>query len=239
MTELAFGADASLDNVMRTMRAMRRLKPDPVPRELLTQLVEAATYAPSGGNAQTYSYVVVDDREQMAQFAPIWQRIQRWYVTTQTPPPHMSADEWSATMRALEYQAEHFAETPAIIVPCYEVRDAVRRTMKTVDKQRAGMRLLGARKVAGMTRNMPKFVNTGVTASVYPSVQNLLLMARALGLGATLTTWHTLFEHEVKAVLGIPRHVHTYAIIPIGYPKGNFGPVKRRPADEAIHWDRW
>ena len=76
-------------------------------------------------------------------------------------------------------------------------------------------------------------------ASIYPAVQNLLLAARALGLGANITTWHMFLEHEWKRVLGIPRDVHTYAVIPIGWPKGRFGPVTRRPAAEAIHWNRW
>src|SRR3989440_13054140 len=58
--------------VMATMRAMRRLKPDPVPDELLEQLVEAATWAPSGGNIQAYSFVVVTDRDQMARLAELW-----------------------------------------------------------------------------------------------------------------------------------------------------------------------
>jgi hypothetical protein len=58
-------------------------------------------------------------------------------------------------------------------------------------------------------------------------------------LAATLTTWHLMFEQEVKAALGIPRYVHTYAIVPIGWPAGNFGPVRRRAASESIHWERW
>jgi nitroreductase len=74
---------------------------------------------------------------------------------------------------------------------------------------------------------------------VYPGVQNLLLAARAHGLGATLTTWHLALESEFKAVLGIPRGVQTYALIPVGWPRGNLGPVKRRPASEVIHRDRW
>src|SRR5207248_8071 len=110
-------------------------------------------------------------------------------------------DAYERLKGALRYQADHFAETPAIIIACYEMRDAMKRNMQALDKQRAGMKLLGARKAASMTRNLPKFINTGVTASIYPSVQNLLLTARALGLGATLTTWHTMFEQEFKDAL--------------------------------------
>jgi nitroreductase len=74
---------------------------------------------------------------------------------------------------------------------------------------------------------------------VYPGVQNLLLAARAHGLAATLTTWHLALESEFKSVLGIPRNVHTFALVPVGWPRGNFGPVKRRQAAEVIHRDRW
>jgi nitroreductase len=76
-------------------------------------------------------------------------------------------------------------------------------------------------------------------ASVYPGVQNLLLAARALGLGATLTTLHLALEDEFKRVLGIPRHVKTFAIVPVGWPIGRFGPVRRRDPAEVIHWERW
>ena len=76
-------------------------------------------------------------------------------------------------------------------------------------------------------------------ASIYPGVENLLLAARALGLGANITTWHMFLEHEWKRELGIPKGVNTYAVIPVGWPRGRFGPVTRRPAREAIHWDRW
>jgi len=67
----------------------------------------------------------------------------------------------------------------------------------------------------------------------------VLLAARALGLAATLTTWHLMAEGEVKQVLGIPKSVHTYALIPVGWPAGRFGPVRRKPVDGMIHRDRW
>jgi len=76
-------------------------------------------------------------------------------------------------------------------------------------------------------------------ASVYPGVQNLLLTARALGLGATLTTMHLFLEAEFKDVLGVPRNVKTYALLPVGWPQGRHGPVSRRPVTEVIRRDRW
>src|SRR5438094_4113923 len=66
-------------------------------------------------------------------------------------------------------------------------------------------------------------------SSIYPAVQNMLLAARALGLGATLTTLYLNFEKEVETALGLPPDVHSYALLPIGYPMGRFGPVRRVP----------
>jgi nitroreductase len=79
--------------------------------------------------------------------------------------------------------------------------------------------------------------NTG--ASIFPAVQNMLLACRALGLGATLTTLYLNFEKEAEAALGLPDGVHSYAIIPIGFPMGKFGPVRRAPLSDVVYSDRW
>jgi nitroreductase len=77
-------------------------------------------------------------------------------------------------------------------------------------------------------------------SSVFPAVQNILLAARGLGLGATLTSLHKRHEGEVKALLGAPDHVETVAMIPIGYPaRGRFGAPPRRPVEEVTYADRW
>jgi nitroreductase len=76
-------------------------------------------------------------------------------------------------------------------------------------------------------------------SSIYPAVQNMLLAARALGLGATLTTLYLAFEKEAEAALGLPPGVHSYAILPIGYPIGRFGPVRRVALADVAYEDRW
>src|SRR5262249_33713684 len=78
----------------------------------------------------------------------------------------------------------------------------------------------------------------GSGASIYPAVQNMLLAARALGLGATLTTRHLLYEKEAEAALGLPPGVRSYAILPIGYSMGKFRPVGRGPLAEIVYQDR-
>ena len=72
-------------------------------------------------------------------------------------------------------------------------------------------------------------------ASVYPAVQNLLLAARACGLGGCLTTAHVIHEEEIKAILGIPEQVNTFALVPLGYPHDQFGPVRRRVAGDVTY----
>jgi len=76
-------------------------------------------------------------------------------------------------------------------------------------------------------------------SSIYPAVQNMLLAARALGLGATLTTLYLQFEKEAEAALGLPSGVHSYALLPIGYPIGRFGPVRRVPLADIVYGDLW
>ena len=76
-------------------------------------------------------------------------------------------------------------------------------------------------------------------SSIYPAVQNMLLAARSLGLGATLTTLHLQFEKEAEAAMGLPPNVHSYALLPIGYPMGRFGAVPRVPLADVVHEDRW
>ena len=76
-------------------------------------------------------------------------------------------------------------------------------------------------------------------SSIYPAVQNMLLAARALGLGATLTTLYLQFEKDAEAAMGLPADVHSYALLPIGYPLGRFGPVRREALAEVVYEDRW
>src|SRR3954469_17749284 len=90
------GADAPILEAMATMRAMRRLKPDPVPDELLEELVEAAPRAPSGGEPQDSSFVGVPAREQMRRLAEPWRVICKWYLSTMAlaAPDHMSEERY-------------------------------------------------------------------------------------------------------------------------------------------------
>jgi len=127
----------------------------------------------------------------------------------------MSAEEVDTHMRVARaglHLAEHLAEVPILLFACIDRSIAIE---------------VGVGEVSG------------VYASIFPAVENILLACRGFGLGATLTTLHLLYEDEIKAHLGIPPDVHAAAMIPIGWPVGRFGPVNRRPPEVVTHWDHW
>ncbi|MEU6062262.1 nitroreductase family protein [Streptomyces sp. NPDC047097] len=222
---------------MSTMRAMRRLRADPVPEELLDRLVQAAVWGPSGGNMQRFEYVVVTDRAVMAELAPLWRRCVDAYLATtgRYAPAGMDEAAYRRMVAAIEYQRDHFADTPALIVPCY------RFPPPRIEEEglRASAEALGPQAAERMATGQTRFQALAEGSCVYPGVQNLLLAARALGLAANITIWHLMLEDEWKQVLGIPADMNTFAAVPVGRPLGNFGPVRRRPVAEVVHRDRW
>ncbi len=229
-----------LMDVMATMRAMRRLDDRPVAPELLNKLVQAASWAPVGGNRQDYRFIVITDRSQLVRLAPHWSKAMGFYLGALRPS--LSPAEFPRFERvvaAMGYQCEHFADIPALIVVCFQPSNFWRRL---VGRPRTALRELSALSWVDRLRvvgNLGRWAHRASAASVYPAVENLLLAARAHDLAATLTTWHSAFEQDFKAVLKIPRAVHIYAIVPVGYPLGHFGPVRRRPVEELLDQDYW
>ena len=203
--------ETDLFEIMQTTRAMRRLKPDPVPDELIRKILEAGICAPNGGNTQRWRFLVVKDPEIKRRVQPHYKRALDEVIgpryRTSAPPPGVTKEQYMRQHAAVEYLTDHFHEAPVWIVACLEEGTATPTRMSG--------------------------------ASIYPAVQNMLLAARALGLGATLTTRHLLYEKETEAALGLPPGVHSYAILPIGYPMGRFGPVGRAPLADIVYQDRW
>lgn len=235
------GPDAPVMSILSTTRAMRRLAPEPVPDEILRAVVEAATWAPSAGNLQIVEYVVVTSRETMARLAPLWSRvIDEYREMTDAAEVDFGDPASVEKMRSsVEYQRSHFAETPALIVVCVDTAARRRRSKSPGATVMTLARRVGPLRALRLLRAFNGSSARGFGASVYPAVENLLLAARAHGLGATLTTWHLFAEDEFKAVIGIPKDVTTYAIIPIGWPVGRFGRINRRPVESVLHRDRW
>jgi nitroreductase len=228
--------------VMTTMRAMRRLRPDPVPDELVRELIEAAMYAPSAGHQQGQVFIVVTDRDRIARLASVWRMVVDMYEgwMGKADPRYGIDPPTIRTWDAVHYQRDHFHETPLLIVACYDQRAYIRGVKRRIGDLVAALRKAGPGRAARMLMGGLIAVELrSEAASIYPAIQNLLLAARARGLAATMTTWHLFAESDVRKVLDIPSSVRTYALIPIGWPLGRFGPVTRRPPNEVIRLNQW
>lgn len=205
-----------LFEVIYNCRAMRRIKPDPVPEATLIKLIDAANQAPSGSNVQNGRWIVVRDFAQKQKLGELNRKVFEAYISPAggrpASLPHQSADARTRMVEAVRWQAEHFAEIPALIVACLEL---------------------------GGPRRESFSAGAGAGGSIWPGVQNLLLAARALGLAATPTTFAIADRAAAKEVLGLPETIDPFCVIPVGYPMGNFGPVKRKPVAEIMRWDRW
>ena len=212
--------ELGLYEAMRTLRAVRRLRPDPIPDAVLARVLEAATWAPTGGNAQPWRILVVRDaakkRRLGALYAERWNAYSDHHRKLIADAPPAVVDAAARMLRAGDHLASHFAELPAVLVFCFNPNN-----MAITDGK------LGRPSVVG-------------GASVYPAVQNLLLACRAEGLGCVLTTLLCQVESEVRELLAIPDPWYTAAAVPIGYPVGKgHGPLSRKPVAKMVFGDQW
>ena len=215
-----------LFEAMYTARAMRWLKPDPVPAALIEQILEAAIRAPNAGNRQSWLFMVVRDAEQRNRIGEIYQRVSGWVLERyhhQSRPEHQSTAEYEHMMQGGTHLYEHMRDAPVLLVPClritpFELPDEIPAQVRTAMREAAPWTAGG---------------------SIYPAIQNIILACRALGLGTVLTTNHTIAEEEIKQVLNLPSEYRTFALMPIGYPERSFGPVTRRPLVEVAMLDRY
>ena len=200
----------SLVEAIYSLRAMRRLLPDPVSDEDLRFLVDAATQAPSASNTQQWAFIVVTDAEQRRRLGEIYREVGRAVIRDQALASGRLSPATEKVYRGAMVLVEGMGSAPALIV------------------------------VAARGGHPHDAVQAAAWyGSLFPAVQNLMLAARSRGLGTTLTTLHKLREADVKAVLGIPDGWETVALIPVGHPRGRFGPVLRAPSAQVTHWDRW
>ncbi|WP_419928486.1 nitroreductase family protein [Candidatus Poriferisocius sp.] len=195
-------AEVGVFEAMHTQRAIRRYRTDPVPDELVTQVLDAAIRAPSAINGQFARFVVVTDPEKRRRLGELYLDAQEEAYNN----PAAAGTEWLRNQEAAIVEkaakfAREIGDVPVLIIVCSTQR--------------------------------------GVSHSIFPAVQNLLVAARSLGLGTVLTTLHTFRADEVREVLGIPNDIRIVCGIPMGWPAVPFGPVRRRPVSEVAYWNQW
>ena len=216
--EALAGLDMPLFDAMMTQRAVRRVLPDPVDDAVVFRAIELALRAPTGANGQNWEFIVVKDRQVKERLARRYR--QAWKVYHATVIRRLAArdESMAKTARAVQWQVDHFAEIPVLVVPCLR---------------------LGVQEGRVPFVPTPHAMVSGFFGSIYPSVQNLLLAARAMGLGACLITLPLWSVTSARRTLNLPVTVVPYCIVPLGWPRGRYGPTTRKPADQVIHLDSY
>ena len=195
---------------LTTTRSIRRFRPDPVPDAELAAILFAASRAPSGSNRQPFRFLALRDGPRATEAKAILGRSFRAEWATKRAADGYGGGDPDAPRARLERAMQQFVDH------FEEVPVVV---------------------LACLVRYRPPHFYEG--NSVYPACQNLLLAARARGLGGVMTMWHLTVEGELRKVLAIPDEVALSATIPLGYPVGRHGPVRRRPLRELVFDDAW
>ncbi len=202
----------SLEDAMRTQRTIRRLKDDPVDDALVLHLIELALKAPTGSNAQNWEFIVVKDRAVKAKLGRLNRFAFSIYGALGRRLVERSGDQkMLKIINAVQWQADHFEDVPVLVVACLK----------------------------GFVPPWPAVAPASAYGSIFPSVQNLLLAARAAGLGAALITLPLWSKFLARRALGLPWNISPCAVIPLGWPRGRYGPTTRRPVEEVVSLDRY
>ncbi len=195
-----------------TTRAMRRMKPDPIPEELLPKLFDAAIRGPNSGNTQLFRFITVTDPEMK-------QTIQKIY--------RACLDELNSTKYAGAQEQVKSGDPDS---------PEVQQTIK-IDKSAQWL----ANHLHEAPMLIVVFGKEGGETTTFPCLWNLCLAARAEGLGTAITTLLKLDKQKVEDLLGMPRDDvwNMHALVPIGYPTGKWGVPNRKPAEQAVFTESW
>jgi nitroreductase len=206
-------------SLLSTTRSIRRIRDTPVDSETLERICQASVWAPSGGNRQPWRLIAVRDRA-------IKEKLSALYV-----------DEWA---KYVDYNLAKLGDQPADVIEKVRAQfgtgTALAENLANIPVVALFIHDPAALYVtdAGLGRHP---VVGG--ASLYPAVQNFLLAARAEGLGGVLTTLICSRENELRNILKFPEGWGVHAMIPLGYPKGNHGPLQRAPLNTMMSIDTW
>ena len=192
----------------------RYLSSEPIPDEVIRAILDAAVRGPNGGNRQAWGWVVVTDPAIKATIAP-------WY--------RAGWDQAYGHRRAEVLAAGPDSPGPGMSRASFLAADHLAATI-----DRAPMW------VFPVLRGAADSTNPRLGSSIYGAVQQLILAARAYGIGSTLTTLHVGHEEQVRTLLGLPADAATMALIPLGYPaRGRWAQPSGRPLEQVVHWNRW
>ena len=205
---------------MRTQRAVRRLRPDPIPDDVLGRIMQAAAWAPTGGNRQPWRIVMVHDRARKVRMGELytahWDAYAKMYRKRFVDAPEERRQKEERTIAAGDYMAAHFGDCPVIAVVCFNPK-----FMAVTDAGQDRVSVVGG-------------------GSVYTAVQNLMLACRAEGVGCVLTTLLCMDEPAVRELLAIDDDWYTAAAVPMGYPVASgYGPTKRMAVADLFYRDTW
>ena len=210
----------SPDELLTTTRSVRKRLDlgRPVPLELVRACLEVALQAPTGGNRQSWQWVVVTDPELRRVIGGFYRRsYEAAYGGRADRPVAPSADPEArqATQRRVQssadYLAERMGDVPVLVLACIEAAE-----------------------------ELPADNQAGLWGSLLPAAWSFQLAARARGLGSAWTTLHLRYEREIAQLLGIPPHVRQGVLLPTAYFTGEtFRPAPREPVDRVLHLDRW
>lgn len=199
-----------LNEAMETQRAIRHLKPDPVNDEVVLRLIDLALRAPTGSNAQSWEFIIVRDPKIKKELARL--NRQAWQFGRRFARwTTGDSPKGRKILNAVQWQVDHFEEVPVIIIACLK----------------------------GFYIPFLHVSASSYFGSIFPAVQNLLLAARAVNLGAALTTLPLLNFIAVHRILDIPWNVIPCAVIPLGWPLGRYGPTTRKAVHEVVSFDRF
>ena len=213
--------DLTPHQLLTTTRSVRKRLDTarPVALETIRECLEIALQAPTGGNAQSWHFVVVTDAGKRAALAELFRKGVDWYREQPVGAGNLFQDDpergpqQRRVMASLEHLTAHLHQVPVHLIPC----------------------LAGRPKGEGV---IPTWTRG---ASIYPAVWSFMLAARQRGLGSVLTTLHLLHEREAAEVLGIPfDEISQAGLVPVAYYTGDtFQPAKRQPLDSVLHVDGW
>ena len=203
----------ALGEAMETQRAVRRVRPDPVDDGIVLRCIELALEAPTGSNGQNWEFVVVKDPAAKAALAAQYRR--SWALYGGLGRRLRRDDQTTRILRSVQWQVEHFEQIPVVIVCC----------------------LLGGPRLPFLP--LPPVALSSHYGSIYPSAQNLLLAARAMGLGGALITLPLWSATAARRILGLPLRVEPCCVVTLGWPLGHYGRKARKPVGDVVHLDRF